>query len=430
MTKTQTIELWTPHEKQAEMRQSEARFKVAVCGRRFGKTMYAVNTLIKRALTFDKNQADWRDGGKFFYIAPTYRQGKMIAWDMLVNTVEGKLPDELVQNVNKSELFVEIGNGSRISIKGADKPDSLRGVGLDGVVMDEYADMKPNVFSEIIRPTLVDTDGWAIFIGTPKGFNHFYDLFMEAKNETNWQAFRFPSTDNPHVPDKEIKKEKDRMPADKFAQEYMAEFRKREGLVYQAFDRDRHVVSDKNRGNIIQKVGGLDFGYTNPTAFIVIHKNTRGEYFVEEEWYKTGVDTEQIGEYVKSYVDAGDITHVYADPAEPDRIEKLQNGFGIPFRDVSKSVIAGIDKVRGLIKQNKLYISHNCKNLINEFESYHYPEDSNSKLNKNSYEKPVKEDDHGLDALRYALFMHAPDNSKTSDMQTSQEFNLYSHDYV
>lgn len=415
---TKTINLWTPHEKQREIMDSEARFKVAVCGRRFGKTVYAVNRLVKEALL--------NSDGKYFYIAPTYRQGKIIAWEMLKKTAES-LPSELVHKINESELYVRLGNSSEVSIKGADKPDSLRGVGLDGVVLDEYADMKRNVFTEIIRPTLLDSQGWAVFIGTPRGFNHFYDLYMQAKHKEDWDAFRFPTAANPYISDEDIEVERQEMPADQFAQEYLAEFRKREGLVYPEFDRDFHVIDDKhNRGTIIDKMAGLDFGYTNPAAFIVIHKNEMGEYFVEQEWFRTGKTNEEIGEYVKSYVDSNHVSYVYPDPAEPDRIEELER-IGIPTREVNKSVIDGINKVRSLLKTKKLYVSNRCEDLINEFETYHYPEERKSKLNKSAYEKPVKEDDHGMDALRYALFMNAP-SSPNAGRETNN-FNLYGGDY-
>lgn len=417
---TQKINLWNPHEKQREIMESDARYKVAVCGRRFGKTVYAVNRLIKQAL-LDTNQ-------DYFYIAPTYRQGKMIAWKMLKNKAE-ELPEELVHKINESELYVKIGNDCQISIKGADKPDSLRGVGLGGVVLDEYADMKPNVFSEIIRPTLIDSGGWAVFIGTPRGFNHFYDLYMEAQNKEDWDSFRFPTYENPYVPDEEVDKEKEQMNADQFAQEYLAKFRKRQGLVYPEFERETHVVgSDEDRGTIIEKIGALDFGYTNPAAFLVIYKNEMGEYYVEKEWYRTGKTNAEIGEYIKSDVEGKGISYIYPDPAEPDRIDEL-NTIGVPTREVNKgsgSVEAGINKVRNLLKSKKLYVDESCKNLISEFETYHYPEDKDTKLNKEAYEKPVKEDDHGMDAVRYALFMHAPADHEPGADKT--DFNLYGHD--
>lgn len=418
MSEVKDIELLTPHAKQAEIINSPARFKVAVCGRRFGKTVLTVDRLIEEALL--------NAGTNYFYIAPTYKQGKMIAWDMLMSQLR-ELPSELVQKTNESELYVVLGNNAKIYIKGADKPDSLRGVGLGGVVLDEYADMKQNVFDEIIRPTLVDTGGWAIFIGTPRGFNHFYDLYMEAQTQEDWAAFRFPTTANPFISKEEIEKERNRMHPDRFAQEYMAQFRKREGLVYPEFQREVHVVDEKHdRGTIIDKMAGLDFGYTNPSAFVVIHKNEMGQYFIEEEWVRTGKKNSEIGEYVRTYVDSQDVNYIYPDPAEPDRIDEL-NDMGIPTREVIKKVGAGIDKVRDLLHSKKLFISANCKTTIQEFETYHYPENQDSKLNKSAYEKPVKEDDHCMDAVRYALSMNAP--ASNSSESNDVDFNLYGRDY-
>jgi len=752
MPKTKKINLWNPHEKQKEIMDSDARYKVAVCGRRWGKTVLGVNRLIKQALL--------DEGQDYFYIAPTYRQGKMIAWKMLKKSAE-KLPDELVHKINESELYVKIGNDCQISIKGADKPDcyddkteiltedgwkrfadvgqtekvatmtedfefewrkptryideyyegemyrfsnrdqdllitpnhkffvhtrkgakkhkrvdnisqqdripmqvdwkgkdtkthaemaimgfylaegsaydndggditsrdgnysvtfcqspgekgdmkgdvynefkellegegykvherkgvglevlckelweemrplgnckekyipkeykeqspeklqtlikwmingdgsvrerdkvyyttskqladdfqevvvksglsanvkkkdqvpseingrtvtpsndfiyavavhrnkyshfqsskkdylskehykghvycvevpnhtilvrrngkmcwsgnSLRGVGLGGVVLDEYADMKPNVFSEIIRPTLIDSGGWAVFIGTPRGYNHFYDLYLDAQNKEDWDSFRFSTYENPYVPDEEVDKEREQMNDDQFAQEYLAKFRKRQGLVYPEFQRETHVVgSSDDRGTIIEKFGAVDFGYTNPAAFLVIYKNEMGEYYIQKEWYRTGKTNAEIGEYIKSEVEGKNLSYIYPDPAEPDRIDEL-NTIGVPTREVNKgsgSVEAGINKVRNLLKSKKLYVDEGCKNLISEFETYHYPEDRDTKLNKEAYEKPVKEDDHGMDAIRYALFMHAPADHEQGSTKT--DFNLYGND--
>jgi phage terminase large subunit len=274
MTETVKINLWNPHKNQKQITQDKARFKVIVCGRRFGKTTLSIYTLLKHALS--------KKNGKYFYIAPTYKQAKMIAWSMLLEAVN-KLPNELVKKVNESELYVVVGNNSRIDIKGADNPDSLRGVGLHGVVLDEYADMKPNVFNEIIEPALADHKGWAMFIGTPKGFNHFFDLFNQADGQENWSHYRFTSYDNPFLEREELERIKLKTPEDVFMQEYMADFRKHEGLVYKEFDRDFHLYDDEQiRPGIVDRIVAIDFGFTNPTAVLLIEKDSDSSYWVHD----------------------------------------------------------------------------------------------------------------------------------------------------
>jgi len=354
----------------------------------FGKTTYAVNTLIKSALLKEK--------GQYFYIAPTYKQAKMIAWSMLLESVDN-LPKELVHKKNESELYVVLGNNSRIDIKGADNPDSLRGVGLNGVVLDEYADMKPNVFDEIIRPALTDKKGWATFIGTPRGFNHFYELYKD--NREGWAKYHFTSYDNPLIDPEELEEVKQNTSDTKFAQEYMADFRKQEGLVYKEFDRDRHIYSETPK-NIIDVIAGVDFGYKNPSVILVIKKDNDNNYWVTDEWYERGKTTAEIIDYAKTL----GINIFYPDPAEPDRIEEM-NRAGLNCRDVNKDIAKGIDSVRELFKQNRLHIHESCSNLIWELETYAYP---NKKDDKNEAEVPIKENDHALDALRYALFREIP----------------------
>lgn len=402
------INLWKPHSNQLRVVQDRSRFKVIVCGRRWGKTTYAVNTLVKHALL--------TPNGLFFYIAPTYRQAKMIAWEMLVQ-VARSLPEELVTKIHESELYVEIGNQSRVYIKGADHPDSLRGVGLNGCVLDEYADIKPNVFDEIIRPALSDKKGFAIFIGTPKGFNHFYELYNDAPAK-GWSTYHFTSYDNPLLDRAELEDIKANTPDDKFAQEYLADFRKQQGLVYKDFDRTRHLYNDKVQINVAETILGIDFGFTNPTAILLIKKDRDNHFWVDNEWYKTGKTTAEIIQVAKAFRP----NVVYPDPAEPDRIEEMLKA-GLNCRDVIKDVSLGIDAVRELFKQNRLHIHERCKNLIWELETYSYddaPDFGNSK------EEPLKENDHAVDALRYALYMQEPATNFVPYVQPPAEaYSMY-----
>jgi phage terminase large subunit len=140
----------------------------------------------------------------------------------------------------------------------------------------------------------------------------------------------------------------------------------------------------------------VDFGYTNPAALLKIGVSD-GKFYVLDEWYKTGRTTEQLIDAINQWKP----DKVYPDPAEPDRIQSLNSHFNC--LEVSKDIPAGIQKIRELLKGNKLFISLECKNLINEFETYHYPENSKE---KNEPEKPEKDNDHALDALRYTLYSY------------------------
>lgn len=379
------------HSTQALIAKDKHRFQVLCCGRRWGKTTYAVEKIKGKALKKPRRIA---------YIAPTFQQARDIAWQMLVKELK-----PITKKVNESRLELEVhtmaGGTSLIVLRGWEAIETLRGQFFDFIVIDEVASMRNfNVYwHEVVRPTLTDTKGEVLFISTPKGFNHFYDLF-NTKDE-DYQSFHFTSYDNPFIPKEEIDKASKEIPEDRFAQEYLADFRKTEGLVYKEFDRGRHVYGDAQLApQASDTILGIDFGYTNPSAIIPIRIDNDQNYWITEEFYKTNQTTEQIAEQAKLYKP----TKVYADPAEPDRIEILRKS-GLNCREVSKDIVAGVDRVRELFKQNRIHISPECKNLIHELETYRYPE---KKPDQNEIEKPVKENDHALDALRYALYMTSP----------------------
>lgn len=167
---------YTPRPLQNMIHSSLKRFNVIVCHRRFGKTVFCINEIIRKALLNPKRRP------QYAYIAPTIKQAKLIAWDYVkqyTSTIPGI-------KYNESELRCELPNGAKVFILGAENPDSLRGLYLDGVIMDEVAQMAPSIWGQVVRPALADRKGWAVFIGTPKGQNYFYDLYNIAKKESKW----------------------------------------------------------------------------------------------------------------------------------------------------------------------------------------------------------------------------------------------------
>lgn len=222
------------HEAQLEIFASEARYKVVAAGRRFGKSHLAAVELFIKALE-ETNHAGYNVMDKeVYYIAPTFEQAKKIIWPKLKDL--GKLAKEggVIESTIENTAVMTLVNGRRISIKGADRPDSLRGVGLSYVVLDEYAFMKPDVWSMIIRPALADVEGEALFIGTPDGKNHFYDLFTYAQGHPGvWQAWQFESLKNPTLNPDEIRLaiESSHMTTQAARQEFGASFSSSGGLI-------------------------------------------------------------------------------------------------------------------------------------------------------------------------------------------------------
>lgn len=201
------------HPAQLEIFNSTARFKVVSAGRRFGKSRLAAWILIIKAL-----QSESKD---VFYIGPTFQQAKDIMWNMLKELLHDT---DLIETTHENTATMKLVNGRRISLKGSDRPDTLRGVGLAYVVLDEYASMKVEVWEQIIRPTLSDVKGGALFIGTPAGKNHFYDLYLEADKDEDWEAFQYTSIDNPLIDPKEVEVARRTMSTQAFRQEFEASF--------------------------------------------------------------------------------------------------------------------------------------------------------------------------------------------------------------
>jgi len=199
---------YTPRPQFMPFHMRNKRWAVLVCHRRAGKTVATVNDLITKALYSQ------RERSRYGYIAPFYSQAKQIAWDYLKHYTK-----EVAVKVSESALSVELFNESRITLYGADNPDSFRGLYFDGVAVDEYGNCRPNLWSEILRPALSDRRGWALFIGTPNGPNHFYDVWEQAGSSENWYRFMLKSSESGIIDAKELEEMKQSMSEDEYESE-------------------------------------------------------------------------------------------------------------------------------------------------------------------------------------------------------------------
>lgn len=211
---TRQVHLYAPRPLQAELHARLKRFSVLVAHRRFGKTVFCVNELIARAAANERPEA------RYGYVAPLLVQAKDIAWTYLKRFTA---PIPGIQ-VRETELWVELPNGARIRLYGADNAERLRGLYFDGLVMDEYAQMSPHVWPEIVRPMLADRQGWALFIGTPMGRNHFHALYDQAQNDDTWLAARFPASATDVLAKDELAAAQKAMSPQQFAQEFECSF--------------------------------------------------------------------------------------------------------------------------------------------------------------------------------------------------------------
>src|SRR5580692_848701 len=207
----------------------DSRFRILVAGRRFGKTYLALVELCRSA---------WAPGRLVWYVAPTYKQAKRIAWNPLKKMTRPYWESK----PNETELRIELTTGGTICLKGADNYDSLRGDGLDFLLLDEYASIAPQAWTEVLRPSLADRQGKALFIGTPQGFSHFHELVERAEGHSDWKTFQFTTAEGGNVPDAELENASKQLDERVFRQEFEGKFETLGvGRAYYAFDRVHHV---------------------------------------------------------------------------------------------------------------------------------------------------------------------------------------------
>ena len=247
------------------------RWSVIVAHRRCGKTVLCINDLIYRALIDDKEQ------GRYAYVAPYLSQSKSIAFDYLL-----KYSQPVLAKANQSELWVELVNGARIRLFGADNPDTLRGLYLDGVVLDEYADMKPSIFGAVIRPLLADRKGWATFIGTPKGHNAFWEVYSNATQDKSWYVKVLRASQTGLLEQSELDDAAKTMTQDQYLQEFECDFES--AILGAYFGKEMRQLTDDGRIREVEYDPlfpvhtAWDLGYSDDTAiwfFQVVHGEIR-----------------------------------------------------------------------------------------------------------------------------------------------------------
>ena len=238
---------------------TDRRWSLCVAHRRAGKTVACVQKLLKSALECQRVEP------RFAYVAPLYNQAKDVAWSYVK-----RFAYPLKGSVNESELRVDLPNGARIRLYGADNPDRLRGLYLDGAVLDEYADMQPSVWGEIIRPMLADRKGWATFIGTPKGHNAFYDLWENSKIDPAWFSLMLRASETGLISADELEDAKRTMNADQYAQEFECSFEAAIAGAYYAASIDdarrEGRIGRVNKDPLMQLRAFWDIGVRDATA--------------------------------------------------------------------------------------------------------------------------------------------------------------------
>ena len=372
------------------------RFRVCVAGRRFGKTHLAIRELCFHAR--QPHQEVW-------YVAPTYKQSKNIVWKKLKNRLQDL---RWADKINETELSIQLKNGSTICLKGADNHDSLRGVGLDFIVLDEFADIDPAAWFETLRPTLSDRQGRALFIGTPKGIGNWsYELFQNhLEDPDHWSSYQFTTLDGGNVPEEEIQQARKDLDERTFRQEYMATFETFAGRIYYSFERALNVKPFSEPVPDVLYLG-MDFNIDPMSAVVAVRKGDTLHVIDEIRLFSS--NTQEAVDEIKSRYPKNKIW-VYPDPAARQRktsaggvtdLTILQNaGFIVkapnshtPVRDRINSVNSRLCSSSG---QRGLFVDPKCRNTIEGLERHTYKQGSSQPDKDSGY-------DHMMDALGYMV---------------------------
>lgn len=383
---------------QQTISESEARFRVAICGRRFGKTFLAINEIGKIA----------RFPNKLIYtVYPTYRQAKTVLWTQLCT----RLRDiNWVKKVNETDLTIILKNNSRISLRGADNFDSLRGVGLDAVIMDEFQLTDQRAWTEVLRPTLSDKQGSALFIGTPYGTaNWAYDLYQRGLDVTEheWESFQYTTIDGGNVPESEIESARRDLDIRTFRQEYLATFEDYANRIFYAFDRKENV-REYTEPVPAQIFVGMDFNVGGMSATMFARHGDIIHAF--DEIYLPSSNTQEVAEEIRRRYPTQRIV-VYPDPAGAarktsaasgvtDHVILRNAGFVVRVPHAHNPVRDGINAVNSKLCSaagvRTFFVSPRCKKTIESLDKHCYKEGTAIPDKDSGH-------DHFTDAVRYYI---------------------------
>lgn len=380
-----------------------------------GNHNYIANGAVSHNTQLSKvtiNKYARKSGQLIWYIAPTYQMARQIMWQELQDSI----PRKWISKINGSTMTIFLKNRTVISLKGADKPDTLRGVGLDYVVLDEFQDMRPETWDTVIQPTLASTRGHALFIGTPKSFNHLYDHYMTGQDpsEIDWASWQFETVTSPFILPEEIDRARRTMSEKEFNQEFCASFESMSNRVYHAFDRATHVRRcrfDPRKPIII----GMDFNI-DPMSAILMQKHGP-ELHVFAEISLSNSNTGEMSDEIERrfWRNKGQIT-IYPDPAGTSRSTASSGesdfsilrgkGFSkLRYRRRHPRVRDRINAVNRMLRAAdgtvRLYVDHSCKTLISSLEQTQYKKDGRDIDKSLGIE-------HATDALGYPIELEYP----------------------
>ena len=424
---------YKPHDKQLEFHTSNARFKVPVCGRRFGKSRMAAAEIEPYLLGVEPTRG--------WIVGPEYKTGEKefrYLWQDVILTMKLKqlgLVKRAAYNMRTGEMYIEMANGSRVDVMSAEHADGLVGEGLHWLIVSEAAKQSPQIWEKYLRPALADYKGKAIFPSTPEGFNWYYDVYKLGQDDRyqEWDSWRYPSWENPYVypggfDDPEIQGQM-RTPDDPhFWQEIGADFRSVVGLIYPEWDAQKHVRPVEYNPAWPVDIA-YDPGFANAFAGLYIQQDPMDTLHVIGEHYEKQKTRYQNVELMRDHCEAQGwaIRCAYGDAADPDTAATFRQLMGVPAvaMEEAKEWSRGVDAVKDVLAapgsgESRLQVDVKCENFRREIEQYKTRQPPRGRdPRENLKEEPQKKDDHLMDAFRYYVmhkFVIGADAHLTRDM--------------
>ncbi len=422
---------YRPHPKQRLFHRSPARFKIAICGRRFGKSQMAAKEFEPMLMVPNR---------RYWIVGPTYDLGEKefrIIWnDMIIKLGLGKEKDvRRSYNKKQGDLYIEFPWGTRVEVRSAERAENLVGEGLHGVIMSEAAKHTQETWDRFIRPALTDFRGLGIFPTTPEGQNWIYQMWKMGRDpsEPEFESWQFPSWENPYVypggiDDPELLLTKRTTPTEDFQQEYAADFTSFSGKIYSEWDEGTHV-QDVPFIPALPNYIAFDWGYAAPMAAIEFQIDAFQRVRVWREHYKSRTRLRDFLDELRHREQPKDyhLDLTFGDAADPEAVITVSEDFAPCYADsrsktgtsggsLESGKREGIELVKGMLKLQEvdvddfgapiekpwLIVDHSCTNLIREFNNYRIVDPI---AGRDPLEKTYRRDDHALDALRYGL-MH------------------------
>lgn len=398
---------------QAEVLKDNTRSQTWVLHRRAGKTIAGCFKILMNL----------KKDGQYHFIYPIQAQARDVVVDPFIKLAKAYRP-ELYIGFDAQRMIFHFRGGISVYVRGSElgNVEKLRGGRSDGAILDEYSDQDPRGYAEVVRPMLIDRQGFSVFSGTLKGKNHLWERYLLGlKGKEGYKSYLFRASETGIIPKEELESAKEEQKEDVYRQEFECEPLYYAGIVYKEFSEVKHFIEPFELGKDWKRYIILDHGIVNPTAILYCAVDYDGNLIIYDEYYERERTIKDHAEAIKNHEHKSEVSII----ADPSTFAKNQQQYkdgiyhltsvaeeyrehGILFRKADNEVLGGIERVRNMLRQDRIKVFNTCHNFKREIDNYSW------KANKGVFNKEeiVKLNDHLMDCLRYAVNEHSNPTSR------------------